>query len=225
MLGKGIVNAANFPSVSAEEYKALEPYIDLAERVGKFAGQLVAGRISEVKITYSGVVTQYKTAPLTMALINGALSPILGETVNRINALDLAKERGINIQEIQSIQEQEFVNRVSVEIKTDKETFSVWGTLSTNNKPRIVKVNNIYMETIPDGYMLFIKNNDKPGFVGALGTILGEGKVNIASITLGRESEGGLAISVVNIDSKVPEETLEKLRKTKNILFVKFINV
>ncbi len=225
LLGKGIVNAANFPSVSAEEYKAIEPYIDLAERVGKFAGQLVAGRIAEVKITYSGVVTQYKTAPLTMALINGALSPILGETVNRINALDLARERGINVQEIQSIQEQEFVNRVSVEIKTDKETFAVWGTLSTNNKPRIVKVNNIYMETIPDGYMLFIKNNDKPGFVGALGTILGEGKVNIASITLGRENEGGLAISVVNVDSKVPEETLEKLRKTKNILFVKFINV
>ena len=225
LLGRGIVNAANFPSVNAEEYRVLEPYLDLSERIGKFAGQLVAGRLEEVKITYSGVVTQQKVAPLTMALVYGVLSPILGDTVNRINALDLAKERGINVQAIQSTTEQEFVNRVSAEVKTDKETFSVWGTLSNNNKPRIVKVNNIYVEALPDGYMLLVKNNDKPGFVGAVGTILGESKVNIAGITLGREAEGGEAMSLVNVDSKVPEATLEKLRKTKNILSVKFIKV
>ena len=225
LLGRGIVNAANFPSVSAEEYRILEPYIDLTERMGKFAGQLVSGRIEAVMIAYSGVVTQQKVTPLTMALVYGVLSPILGETVNKINALDLAKERGIDVQAVQSVTEQEFVNRVSVQVKTDKETFSVWGTLTSNNKPRIVKVNNIYMEALPDGYMLFVKNNDKPGFVGAVGTILGEGKVNIASITLGRETEGGLAMSIVNVDSKVPEATLERLRKTKNILSVKFIKV
>jgi D-3-phosphoglycerate dehydrogenase / 2-oxoglutarate reductase len=225
LLGKGIVNAANFPSVSAEEYRILEPYIDLAGRMGKFAGQLANGRISHIKITFSGVMTSYKVAPISMSLVHGLLSPILGETVNPINSLSVAKERGITVQEVISTQEEEFVNLVSVKITTDQETFSVWGTLAANKQPRIVKVNNVYVETMPQGYMLFVNNNDKPGIVGSLGTILAENQINIASITLGREKAGGLAISVVNVDSEVPENVLEHIRKTKNILFVKLIKV
>lgn len=225
LLGKGIVNAANFPSVDAEAYKALEPYINLAERMGKFAGQLVNGRMSDIKITYSGAVTQYKVAPVTMSLVYGLLSPILGETINFINALDLARERAIRVVEIQSNKEMEFVNLVSVEIVTDKETFVLWGTLSGNKQPRIVKVNKVYVEATPQGYMLFINNNDKPGIVGAVGTILAQDDINIAGITFGREAPGRLAVSVVNVDSRVSEKVLAKLRKTKNILFVKLIKV
>ncbi len=225
LLGKGIVNAANFPSISAEGFKVLEPYIDLGERMGKFAGQLINGRVSEIKVTYSGIVTQQKVAPVTMSLVYGTLSPILGETVNSINALDLAREREINVQEVQSTKEGEFVNLINLEINTDKEMFSLWGTLSSNNQPRIVKINNVYVEATPDGYMLFITNNDKPGIVGAIGSILAESKVNIASISLGRQSRGESAVSVVNVDSKIPEKTIEKLRETKNILFAKLIKV
>ncbi len=225
LLGKGIVNAANFPSISAEAYKVLEPYIDLAERMGKFAGQLIQGRMKEVKITYSGAVTSYKVAPITMTGVYGLLSPILGETVNQINAIDMARERAINIEEILSRKEEEFVNLVNLEITTDKETFSLWGTLSANNKPRIVKINNIYVEATPEGHMLFITNNDKPGIVGAVGTTLAEGNINIGSISFGREKQGGLVISVVNVDSDVPDAVLEKLRKKKDVLFVKLIKV
>ena len=225
LLGKGIRNAANFPSLSEEEYRALEPYLDLAERVGKCAGQLVQGRIQELRITYSGAVTAYKTAPVSMALAHGLLSPVLGETVNSINALDMIKERGIKLQEIQSGQEVEYVNRISLEIVTDKEKFSMWGTLSSNNQPRIVKINKVYVEAIPSGTMLFINNNDKPGIVGAVGTILAEANINIAGITFGRESQGGLAVSVVNVDGEVPEAVVQKLRKTKNILLVKTVKV
>lgn len=225
LLGKGIVNAANFPSVDAVTYKTLEPYINLGERMGRFAGQLINGRLSEIKISYSGVVTQYKVAPISMAMVYGLLSPILGETVNFINALDVAKERAIKIQEVQLTKEQEFVNLLSVKVITDKETFSLWGTLSGNRQPRIVKINNVYMEASPNGYMLFINNNDKPGIVGAIGDILAKNKINIAGITLGRESKGGLAVSVVNVDSKVSDKVLEDLRKTKDILFVKLIKV
>ena len=223
LLGKGIVNAANFPSITAEAYKVLEPYIDLAERMGKFAGQLLTGRIKEVRITYSGVVTGYKVAPVTMTCVYGLLSSILGETVNPINAVDLARERAVNIQEIHATREQEFVNLVNLEVTTDKETFHLWGTLSANNKPRIVKINNIYVEATPDGYMLFINNNDKPGIVGAVGSTLAEGNINIGGISFGRERQGGLVISVVNVDSEVPDTILEKLRKKKDILFVKLI--
>lgn len=225
LLGHGIMNAANFPSLSGEAYKVLAPYIDLAERIGKFAGQLVNGRLSGVKITYSGVVTEYKAAPLTLSLVKGLLLPILGETVNSINAIDVARERGIEVSEVQSNQKGEFVNLLNVEITTDKETFAVWGTLSANQQPRIVRVNNVYVETNPNGCMLFINNNDKPGIVGGVGTILAENHINIASITLGREAAGKLAISVVNVDSEVSGAVIEKIKKMPNILFVKLIKV
>ena len=225
LLGRAIINAANFPSVSPEAYKILAPYIDLAQRMGRFAGQLINGRISQVNLLYSGSFTSHKVAPVTLALTNGLLSPILGETINSVNAVEIAKERGINIQETLSTKEEEFVTLVSAEITTDKEQFTVWGTLSGNQQPRIVKVNRVYVEAIPEGYMLFINNNDKPGIVGAVGTILAAANINIAGITFGRETPGGLAISVVNVDSEVPEEVLEKICQTKDVLFVKLLKI
>jgi D-3-phosphoglycerate dehydrogenase len=225
LLGKGIINAANFPSVDAEAYKVLEPYINLGYRMGKFAGQLLNGRMNGVKIIYGGVVANYKTAPVTLSLVSGLLKPILGENVNFINALDLAKERGVNIQEIKSNIEEEFVNSIKVEIQTDNEAFSILGTLSGNKKPRIVKINDVYVEAVPEGYLLYINNNDKPGLVGAIGTILGEFKINIAGISLGREAQNGIAVSVVNIDSEASAGAIEKLKKTKDILFIKLLKV
>jgi D-3-phosphoglycerate dehydrogenase len=223
--GAGIRNAANFPSLSSESFKVIEPYLGLAERMGKFAGQLVQGRISEVTITYSGAIAQEKVTAVTMALSYGLLTPILGEGVNTISALNMMKERGINIKEIISNQEGEYVNAITLDITTDKEPFSLLGTLSSNKQPRIVKINNVYVETVPEGHMLFINNNDKPGIVGAIGTLLAADNINIAGITLGRENQQGVAVSVVNVDSEIPETLIEKLRKTKNILFVKAIKV
>lgn len=225
LLGKGIVNAANFPSVDAEAYKVLEPYINLALRLGKFTGQLVNGRITEAKITYGGVVTNYKVAPVTLSLVNGLLTPILGESVNFVNALDLAKERAINVEEVKSNKDEEFVNFLKAEITTDKETLSVWGVLSGNNQPRIVRINDVYVEAVPDDYILFINNADKPGLIGAIGTILAEAKINIAGISLGREAQDGVAVSVVNVDSKVPDEVIKKLKATKDVLYVKLLKI
>ena len=193
--------------------------------MGKFAGQLVQGRVKEVKVTYSGAVTQQNVAPVTMALAKGLLTPVLGETVNTVNAMNMVKDRGINIQEIISNQEGEYVNLVSVDVVSDQETFGVWGTLTGNHQPRIVKINNVYVETTPAGHMLFINNNDKPGIVGAIGTILAAAGINIAGITLGREDQQGVAVSVVNVDSQIPEPVLAKLKQTKNILFAKTIKV
>ncbi|MDE2027204.1 MAG: phosphoglycerate dehydrogenase [Candidatus Omnitrophica bacterium] len=225
LTGAGIRNAANFPSLSMESYRAIEPYLKLAQGMGKFAGQLVQGRISHVTITYSGAVAKEKVTAVTMALAHGLLSPALGEEVNTINALNMMKERGINIKEIVSSQEGEYVNSIALDIATDKEPFYLLGTLSSNKQPRIVKINNVYVETVPQGHMLFINNNDKPGIVGAIGTLLAAENINIAGITLGREDQHGVAVSVVNVDSEIPESVIEKLRKTKNILFVKAIKV
>ncbi len=225
LLGNGIRNAANFPSLSAEAYKAIEPYLDLADRIGKFSGQLVQGRIQEIKVTYSGAIAKEKISAVTMALAKGLLTPILGETVNSINAMNMMKERGINVQEIVSTQEGEYVNAIALDIVTDKDPLSILGTLSSNKQPRIVKINNVYVEAVPSGHMLFINNNDKPGIIGAIGTILSEAHINIAGITLGRENQQGVAVSVVNVDSEIPEKVISQLRQTKNILFVKTIKV
>jgi D-3-phosphoglycerate dehydrogenase / 2-oxoglutarate reductase len=225
LLGNGIRNAANFPSLSAEAYKGVAPYINLGERMGKFAGQLVQGRVSAVKVTYSGTVTKQKTAAITMAVAKGILTPMLGETVNTINAMNMIKERGVSLQEISSSDEGEYVNSIAIDITTDKDTFSILGTLTSNKQPRIVKIDSVYVEAVPSGHMLYINNNDKPGIIGAIGSILASANINIAGITLGRENQNGVAVSVVNVDSEIPENVMEQLRKTKNVLFAKTIKV
>ena len=158
---------------------------------------------------------------MTLSLINGLLKPSLAESVNCINALDVAKGRSIDVSEVKSSKEEEYVNCIKVEVETDKDPFTVWGALSGNQEPRIVKVNEVYMEAIPDGNMLFIQNNDKPGLIGSVGTVLAEASINIAGITLGRVGKNDTAISLVNVDSEVPQEVIEKLRSTEHVLFRK----
>ena len=225
LLGKGVRNAANFPCVEPEVYKILEPYINLSGKLGRISTQLIKGRVSQVSITYSGQISKLQTEPVTLALVEGLLKPMVQETVNFVNALSLAKERAIKIQESKSATEEEFVNLISVEIITNKEKLRVAGTLSSNNQPRIVKIDNFYVEVIPQGYMLIIHNWDKPGIIGEIGTLLGKKKINIAAMTFGREKAGGSAITVINVDSPVSKEILKQIENTKNILSVKLIQL
>ncbi|MDD5044259.1 MAG: phosphoglycerate dehydrogenase [Candidatus Omnitrophica bacterium] len=225
LLGRGIRNAANYPSVEAETYRILKPYIELAEKMGEFACQLIEGRLQEVKIIYSGDIIQQDIAPIAMALVKGLLTPILRDSVNYINAITLAKERGIKLEEVRLAQEEEFVNLITLDIKTDKGGYSVSGTLSSNKKPRIVKIEGYYVETAPAGSMLVTYNLDKPGIIGNLGALLGKYNINIAAMTFGREKQGGKAITVLNVDSPISEEILEKIKKLENILSVKVIKL
>jgi len=225
LLGRGIRNAANYPSVDAETYKALEPYINLSEKLGMFSAQLAEGRFQELNITYNGDITKHNLSPLTMALVKGLLSPILQDTVNFINAVSLARDRGIKVREAKSSKEAEFVTLIELEVKTDKETRKICGTLSANKKPRIVKIDGYYVEASPIGEMIIIQNLDKPGIIGNLGTLLGKHNINIAAMTFGREKVGGKTISVLNVDSPVSAEILDKIKKTEDILAVKIIKL
>jgi D-3-phosphoglycerate dehydrogenase len=223
LLGRGIRNAANYPCLEAEVTKVLSPYIKLGERLGMFCAQLVEGRFQEVVISYSGEITKYNLSPVTMALAKGILEPILKETVNFVNAVSLLKDRGIKLRESKSAQEGEFVNLIQLEIKTDKESKNVFGTLSSNKQPRIVKIDDYYLELYPIGEMVFIRNWDKPGLIGSLGTLMGKNGINIAAMTFGRDKQGGKAISVLNVDSQVGPEIQDKIRELENILTVKVI--
>ncbi len=225
LLGKGIRNAANYPSVEPEAYRILRPYIELAEKMGLFACQLIEGRIQEAKIIYSGEIVRQDISPLAMALVKGLLTPILQDTVNFINALDLAKERGIKIQDVRLSQEEEFVNLISLEIKTDKEVCAVAGTLSSNKQPRIVKIDSFYVEVIPNGHLIVVHNWDRPGIIGNLGTLLGKHNINIAAMTFGREKQAGRAITVLNVDRPISGDVLEGIKKLENILSVKVIKL
>lgn len=225
LLGKGVRNAANFPCLSQEVCEVLTPYINLSEKLGMLAGQLFEGRINEVKIVYTGEIIKNDLSPLTMAIMKGILTPVLQETVNFINAKSLSKERGIKILELKSEKEEDFTNLISVEVSVEGKNHKVAGTLFTNSEPRIVDVNGLYVETIPQGYMLFLENWDKPGVIGNLGTLLGKNGVNIAGMTFGRDKPGGKAVSALNIDSPVSEDILNQIRKLDNILSVKLVKL
>jgi len=225
LLDKGIRNAVNIPSVEPEVLKTIQPYLKLAEKIGSMHAQLSKGRIKEVRVRYVGDLISHELAPVTIALVKGILTPILQETVNYVNASIIAKERGINIIESKSSQIEDFANLIWVEVKTDVGKSQIMGTLFTKSDPRIVKIDQFYIEAIPSGYMLIIHNNDLPGVVGDIGTILGKGKINIAGMSFGRERPGGAAISVMNIDSEVPMQILDEISKFKNINDVKLIKL
>jgi D-3-phosphoglycerate dehydrogenase len=221
MLDKGVRNAINVPSVDSETLKNLQPYLNLAEKIGLLQTQLAEGNIHRVKVKYVGDVTGYDVTPITMAIVKGLLSPILHETINYMNALLIAKSRGIEVAESKTSEIMDFANAIAVTVETNKGKNLVMGSLFTKSDPRIIRINNFYVDLVPKGHLVYISNRDLPGVVGAIGTILGKNKINIAGMTFGRIKPGGDAITVLNIDNKPDPEIMSKLRKTKNINDVK----
>ncbi len=225
LLGKGIRNAANYPRIDSELYKILQPYILMGEKLGNFSSQIIEGGITGVDIQYSGDITKYDAASITMAIVKGLLTPILKEAINFVNAIPLAKSRGIQVRETKVSVDEEFVNLISIKVSSDKETREFAATLSPKREPRIVKIDGFYVEASPSGYLLTMKNWDKPGIIGNIGTLLARHKINIAGITLGRKEAGDVAVSILNIDNPVSPQVLEQIRKLENILYVKLIKL
>ena len=223
--GKGMRNAVNVPAFTPELTQIIQPYITLAEKIGSLQSQLADGHITRLKIEYRGDIGTYDMTPITVACVKGLLKTYMGETVNYVNACVLAKERGIAIEETKTERAENFANLISVEVKTEKEELTVWGTVFAKTDLRIVRINKCYVEAHPAGYMLMIKNRDLPGVVGEIGTILGQNKINIAAMSFGREKSGGRAVSILNIDSVVPAKLLEQIKSSKNIFDAKLIKL
>jgi len=225
LLGCGIRNAVNVPCIELELYQILQPYVAISEKMGSMAAQIAGGRIKSIEIKYSGDIAKYSSSPLTVAVVKGALSPVLQETVNYVNSLIVAKERGVKIEESKSSQLEEYANLITVTVETDKGSVSVEGTLFTKTDARIVRVGQFHVDAIPSGYMLVAHNIDVPGIIGKIGTILGNNGINIAAMTFGREKPGGKTLSVLNVDGNIPEKVLDEIRKAKNILDAKLIKL
>ena len=220
-----IRNAVNFPSVPADALPRLQPYINLAERLGSFLSQGIDGGINEVTIEYMGEVTKLALAPITIAVLKGILTPILEETVNFVNAPLIAKERGIAVREITTTDAGDYHSMLKVRVKVDSKEYIVAGVLYGKKEPRIITINDFAIEVVPEGAMLVLSNVDKPGVIGNVGTLLGKNNINIARMQFGREQLGGRAISVVSIDTPASKQILAEIKKLPNVLSVKQINL
>jgi len=220
LLRGAISNAVNFPSISAEEAPKLKPFIALAEKLGSFAGQLTESGIKQVRLTYEGVVAQMNTKALTSAAVAGLLRPMLQE-VNVVSAPIVAKDRGIVVEDTRRDAEGDFDSLITLAVVTDRQTRSVSGTVFADGRPRIVDIKGIRMDAEFAPSMLYVTNKDKPGFVGRFATLLGEAGINIATFHLGRESQGGNAIALVEIDGGVPAEVLARVQQIQNVQQVK----
>ncbi|GJL92559.1 phosphoglycerate dehydrogenase [Hyphococcus sp.] len=205
-----VSNALNSPSVTAEEAPRLKPYIALAEKLGAFAGQLTQTGLKKIEITYEGEVAALNLKPLTASAVAGVLKPMLAE-VNIVNAPVIARERGISIAETTRDDADAYDSIIRLKIVTENQTRTVSGTIF-GAAPRIVEIKGVEMEAGFAPHMLYVTNEDRPGFIGALGATLGEAGVNIATFNLGRAAPGEGAIALIAVDEPVTDAVLEKLR-------------
>jgi len=216
LLRGAISNAVNFPSITAEEAPRLKPFIELAEKLGSFAGQLTETGIHKVQITYEGAVAEMKTKALTSAAVAGLLRPML-QDINVVSAPIVAKERGIVVEETTRAAEGDYDSLITVTVVTERQTRSVSGTVYADGRPRIVNIKGIRIDAAFGSSMLYITNQDKPGFVGRFASLLGEAGINIATFHLGRDTRGGDAIALVEVDGEVPADVLAKVQRIPHV--------
>lgn len=216
LLSGAISNAVNFPSITAEEAPRLKPFVALAEKLGSFAGQLTETGIQKVQITYQGEVAQMKIKALTSAALSGLLRPMLGD-VNVVSAPVVAKERGMTVEETTREGEGDYESLITVTVVTERQTRSVSGTVYHDGKPRLVDIKGIRVDAEFGDSMIYVTNEDKPGFIGKFASLLGDAKVNIATFHLGRIAAGGDAIALVEVDGQIPADILGKIQALPHV--------
>jgi len=217
LLKGAITNAVNFPSISAEEAPRLQPFVKLADQLGSLAGQLTQSAVSQIRLEYSGEIGDLNTKALTAAALNGILRPLL-QDVNMVSAPVIARQRGIKIEEVRRGQEGAYETYMRVLIKTERGERTVAGTVFSDGRPRLIQMHGIDFEAELTPYMLYTENADRPGSIGAIGTVLGEATVNIATFNLGRESAGGKAIALIGIDDALDDTVLNRIRELPNVM-------
>jgi D-3-phosphoglycerate dehydrogenase len=221
LLTGAVTNALNMPSITAEEAPRLKPFAALAEKLGAFAGQIVDEGLDEVEIEYEGEVTRLNMKPLTASALAGVLRPLL-QDVNVVSAPALLKERGAALTESTRDASPTYDSLIRVKVKTG----GGWRTLAgavIAGQPRIVEVKGMDLEAPFHPFTLYINNTDKPGFIGALGTLLGDAGVNIATFHLGREGAGAEAIALVGVDQPPPDAVMAKLSTLPHVRYAKLL--
>jgi D-3-phosphoglycerate dehydrogenase len=211
-----ISNAVNFPSITAEEAPRLRPFIALAENLGSFAGQLTDAPIEKITITYEGAVAGLKTRALTSAAVAGLLRPLLAD-INVVSAPSVAAQRGIVIEERTRAVQGDYESLITLAVTTASQERAVAGTVFHDGKPRILAIKGIKVDAEFTSSMIYVTNDDKPGFIGRFASLLGGAGINIATFALGRDQEGGSAIALVAIDGSAPEGVLAEVGRIPGV--------
>ena len=224
-----VVNAVNTPSVTADQYGRLAPYLRLAERLGSFAAQTAVGRPVRVKLTYSGEFSETDTTMLRNAALAGILNCFLSQRANLINAFQIARDRAIGISEVRRGRAH-FSDSLKLALKTEDVDRVIEGTVFPDGSPRLLSVDGIYVEALLSGSLLYVTNRDVPGVVGRLGTVLGDSGINISDFSLGRgdktsDDEPAKAVAVVHTDQSLPASVLDLLYRMRAVVFAKAIEL
>jgi D-3-phosphoglycerate dehydrogenase len=218
----GVTNALNVPSLSAEEAPKVKPYLALAEKLGSLVGQLAHDNLTKISIEVEGAAAELNIKPITGAVLAG-LMRVYSDTVNMVNAPYLAKERGLDVREVRHDREGDYHTLIRVSVQTSQGERSVAGTLFANSQPRLVEIFGIKVEADLSDRMLYVVNEDAPGFIGRLGTTLGEAGVNIGTFHLGRRNTGGEAVLLLSVDQPV-DGALEKVKALPGVKTVKALD-
>lgn len=220
-----VTNPVNMPSIPKELLAEVEPFFELAEKLGAFLSQVTTEPLKEINLFYAGEIANYDVRPLTANTLKGYLKKTHGENVNDVNARYLTERVGVKINENKTTTAKGFTNLITVEVITENETHSIAGTLLNGLGARIVKVENFVVDVIPEGHLLYIKNIDKPGAIGRVATKLAEKDINIATMQVGRKQVGGAAVMILSIDNEVTPEDLVYVEQLENIDEVKAITL
>jgi D-3-phosphoglycerate dehydrogenase len=221
LLTGAVVNALNMPSIGADEAALVRPWIALAEKLGAFVGQLTESSLQAVEILYEGTTASLNQRALTQAALAGLLKPQLAE-VNMVNAPVVAKERGIKVSETRRDRQGIYEGYIKITATLDGgSTRRAAGTVFSDGRPRLIQIKDIDLDAGFAPHMLYVVNEDKPGFIGRLGTLLGEAKVNIANFTLGRSQPGAEAVALIEVDGEVADPVVAAIRKLPLVRHVK----
>lgn len=214
-------NAVNVPSISAEALKVIQPVLKLAEKVGMLSAQISEGAIQELEIIYKGELAKIDTQPVTLSLVKGLLTPFLKEDVNYVNALFRARERNIKVTEAKTEETEDFTSLISLKIRHTQGETLVEGTLFGKKEPRIVRINGFRLDALPEGHMLYIFNEDKPGVIGKIGTILGRHNLNISRMYVGQDPMKKRNVILLSLDQPPTKEALRELEEEEAVYLVK----
>jgi D-3-phosphoglycerate dehydrogenase len=216
-------NAINVPSVSPELLEEMRPYLLLAEKLGRFHGQLSVGSIEQVEVEYAGDVADLNVAPITISVLKGLLEQV-SDRVNLVNAPIIAQERGIKLIESKVSRPQDFASCIAVRVKGTVERL-IAGAVFHGGQPRIVRIDDFMLEAIPEGPTLFLQNHDTPGVVGLVGTVLGEGGINISRMQLALVTERKQAAMLINVSGPPSDEVLERLRNIPGMITAQLVEL
>ncbi len=223
--GRGIAGAVNITDYQTAVSDELRAYLVLAEKIGSMHAQLLNGKVKSITASYRGAVLQKASELLSTAVLKGLLDKIMYSPVNFVNASVLAKEMGIAVSEKKEQDGEHYSQLLNITMQTDKEERSISGTVFGENELRVVGIDRFHFELVPEGHLIFYSNIDRPGMLAAVGGVLASHKINIAGMSLGRSAPGQRAITVMSVDSDIPEAALKEISKIEGVSEVKTVKL